>query len=229
MPWKETDPMELKTEFALQAIQTSNFSELCREFGISTKTGYKWKQRFLEYGLEGLHEKSRKPQTHSKQLSETVVCQIVRMRNAHPNWGPVKIQNLYERAHGKGSTPSLSSFKRVFEKAGYTKKRRRRPQAQQGRISYGLKATAPNDIWTVDFKGWWRKKGGSKCQPLTVRDEYSRYILCIDDLPDATTESVLSCFEKLFLLFGLPKAIRSDNGSPFACSQAVMGLSRLSC
>jgi transposase len=97
MPWKETQIMDQRTEFALKSMKTSNFRELCREYGISPKTGFKWKQRFLERGLGGLQEESRKPHAHPSELPEEVVCEIVRLKTAHPRWGPRKIRDLYER------------------------------------------------------------------------------------------------------------------------------------
>ena len=117
MPWKETLKMNQKNEFALKSMMTENFRELCREYGISAKTGYKWKQRFMERGLGGMDDKSRRPHGHASGLAEEVVCAIVRLKTAHQHWGPSKIRALYERKEG-GEVPSESSFKRVLERAG---------------------------------------------------------------------------------------------------------------
>lgn len=228
MPWKETLKMDQRTEFALKSIKTTNFRELCREHGISTKTGYKWKQRFLEHGLGGLEEQSRKPHTHSAELSEDVVCGIVRLKMAHPHWGPRKIRDLYGRKHPSGDVPSESSFKRVLERAGLTEHRRKRSRESTGRLVTGTRALAPNEVWTVDFKGWWKDREGLRVEPLTVRDEHSRMLLEMRVLEDSRTESVRGCFENLFERYGLPGAIRSDNGPPFASSLGLLGLSRLS-
>jgi transposase InsO family protein len=227
MPWKETRKMDQRIEFALKALKSPNFRELCQEYHISAKTGYKWRQRFIEEGLAGMSERSRRPHGHADELREAVVCEIVRLKQAHPHWGPRKIQALYGRKHGK-ELPSESSFKRVLERAGLTVARRRKRAEQTGRLSSGAHATQPNDIWTVDFKGWWNDCRGLRVEPLTVRDEYSRMILELRVLPDARSDSVRQCFELLFERYGLPGAIRSDNGSPFACSHALLGLSRLS-
>ncbi len=227
MPWKETRTMDQRTEFALRSMQTSNFRELCREYGISAKTGYKWKQRFLERGLGGLQEESRRPHGHPSELSEEVVCEIVRFKMAHPRWGPRKIRDLYERKRA-GEVPSESSFKRVLERAGLTEPRKRRRREPGGRLASGRKAQAPNEVWTVDFKGWWKDLEGLRVEPLTVRDEHSRMLLEMRVLEDSRTESVRSCFERLFERYGLPGAIRSDNGPPFASVQGLLGLSRLS-
>lgn len=228
MPWKETLKMDQSTEFALKSINTTNFRELCREHGISTKTGYKWKQRFLEHGLGGLEEQSRKPHTHSAELAEDVVCGIVRLKMAHPHWGPRKIRDLYGRKHSPGDVPSESSFKRVLERAGLTERRRKRIRESTGRLVSGTRAQAPNEVWTVDFKGWWKDRDGLRVEPLTVRDEHSRMLLEMRVLEDSRTGSVRGCFERLFERHGLPGAIRSDNGPPFASSQGLLGLSRLS-
>jgi putative transposase len=219
--------MDQRKEFVLRAMESGNFRDLCREYGISAKTGYKWRERFLQYGLAGMGEHSRRPHGHADQLVESVVCEIVRLKQAHLHWGPLKIHQLYERKHGQ-DTPSLSSFKRVLERAGLVVERLRRRQVETGRIANGVKAEKPNDVWTADFKGWWKDRAGLRVEPLTVRDEYSRMVLDMRILDDARTESVRACFERLFTIYGIPRVIRSDNGSPFASSRALLGLSRLS-
>jgi transposase InsO family protein len=148
----------------------------------------------------------------------------VRLKFAHPYWGPAKIRELYLRQHGE--VASLSSFKRVLEAAGLTQRRKRRRAAEAGRLSSGAKAKAVNEIWTVDFKGWWHGTEG-RFEPLTIRDEFSRYLLELRQVPNAKSQTVQQSFEKLFERHGLPQAIRSDNGTPFASRTAVLGLSRL--
>jgi transposase InsO family protein len=226
MPWKKNEPMEQRIEFAMKALGALNFRALCQEYGISAKTGYKWKERFLREGMEGMEERSRRPHGHAEQLAEERVCEMVRLKLAHKDWGPRKIRELYRRRHGEAA--SESSFKRVLEKAGLTQKRRRRRRASEGgRLWAGRKGAAPNEVWTVDFKGWWRSRG-KRCEPLTVRDEHSFYILEVRAMEDARTETVRRSFDRLFERHGLPQAIRSDNGSPFASVNALLGLSRLS-
>ena len=225
MPWKNSGAMEQRTEFALRGMQTLNFRALCQQYGISTKTGYKWRERFWRKGLAGMEEESRRPKSHSKQLPEEEVCEIVRLKLAHLAWGPRKIRELYLRRHGE--VASESTFKRVLERTSLTQKRRRRRAPEAGRLSSGRQAAALNEVWTVDFKGWWRK-AEQRCEPLTVRDEYSRYLLEVRAVEDARSETVRKSFERIFERHGLPEAIRSDNGSPFASRQGVLGLSRLS-
>ncbi len=225
MPWKKSEPMEERMEFAVRAMQTLNFRALCQQYGISAKTGYKWKERFWRKGLAGMAEESRRPKSHSEQLPEEEVCEIVRLKLAHMAWGPRKIRELYLRRHGE--VASESTFKRVLERAALTQKRRRRRAPEAGRLSNGREAAALNEVWTVDFKGWWRN-GDQRCEPLTVRDEYSRYLLEVRAVEDARSETVRKSFERIFERHGLPEAIRSDNGSPFASKHGPWGLSRLS-
>lgn len=227
MPWKETTMINERSEFALKSLQEGvNFSALCREYGISRPVGYKWKRRFEQEGRPGMEDHSRKPHGSPTELAEVVICRISRLHTRHPSWGPKKLHALYLRSYGKG--PSLSSVKRIFERSGWVRKRKKRSAHEAGRISSGRKASAPNEVWTVDFKGWWHTGDGSRCEPLTIRDEHSRYLLAVRTVPSARTEAVQAVFEELFKQHGLPEAIRSDNGAPFAARSRVLGLSRLS-
>jgi transposase InsO family protein len=225
MPWETKNQMNQRSEFVLKAMKTENFRELCREYKISPKVGYKWKARFEAEGLAGMGEKSRRPKSVPGGMSEEEVCRVVLLKERHRHWGARKLVVLYKRQWGKG--PSESSIKRVLKKAGLVEAKKRRAAKESGRISSGRKASAPNDVWTVDFKGWWHDAAG-RCEPLTVRDEYSRMLLENRALANAKTETVRAVFEELFEKHGLPCAIRSDNGAPFASVQGLLGLSRLS-
>src|SRR6266852_2502353 len=134
MPWKNNKPMDQRIEFAMKAMETENFRALCDEYGISAKTGYKWRERFLRHGMAGMEEWSRRPKGHANQLPEGVVCEMVRLKGAHPHWGPRKIRELYLRRHGTAA--SESSFKRILEHAGLTQPRRRR--RRQPRDAFGV-------------------------------------------------------------------------------------------
>ncbi len=226
MPWQRTDPMDQRTQFALEAVSTHNFRALCRQYGISAKTGYKWKERLLQHGVGGLAEESRRPHQHPEALDESAVCSIVRLKQRHPQWGPRKLRDIYLRQHA-GEGPSESSFKRVLDKAGLVDKRKVRA-APAVRLHTGRRAQGPNEVWTIDFKGWWHDPQGQRCEPLTVRDEFSRYVLESCRLADARTQTVWEKLERLFERHGLPQAMRSDNGAPFASRSGVLGLSRLS-
>jgi len=227
MPWKKSEPMEERIEFGLRALRSGNFRALCREYGITARTGYKWRERFVRYGIEGMEEESRRPRSSPGALSEEEVCEIVRLKEAHRRWGPRKIRELYLRLYRQAA--SESSFKRVLERAGLTERRRRRRRAVEGgRLHSGRRAQAPNEIWTVDFKGWWYDGAGERCEPLSVRDEHTRYVLELRAMEDSRSVTVRGVFERLFERYGLPQSIRSDNGVPFAATSALLGLSRLS-
>ncbi len=148
----------------MRAVNAGNFRQLCQEYGISTKTGYKWRERFVAQGLAGMAEESRRPKSHAHELGEGVICEIIALKNAHRHWGPRKIRELYQRKH-HGEIPSESSFKRVLERAGLTEARRLRRRAESGRLASGLKASAPNEVWSVDFKGWWKDAAGLRSSP----------------------------------------------------------------
>jgi transposase InsO family protein len=219
----------VRYEFVLRALSGGlPFVELCREYEIQPKTGYKWKERFLQEGLAGLVDRSRRPHSSPNQLQEEVVCELVRLKRAHDSWGPRKIRELYVRAHPGLEVPSESSIKRILEKSGLVQKRRRRRPVPSGSLQTRTQSQEPNDIWTVDFKGWWYTVGGERCEPLTVRDDFTRYVLCASVPGNARSETVRQEFERLFTRYGVPRTIRSDNGRPFAMSRAPLGLSRLS-
>lgn len=229
MPWKATCVMDEKSEFAMRAVRgTESMAQLCQEYGISRKTGYKWKERFLERGLDGMHDQSRRPSCSPSGLSEEVVCRIVSLKGAHPSWGARKLRELMLRSPDGLEVPSESSFKRVLEKSGLVQKRRRRSQGETGRLQSRLKSERPNQVWTIDFKGWWRTRDRGRFEPLTIRDDFSRYILCAQSLESTRTAAVKARMEKLFAERGLPEVIRSDNGAPFAASNSPYGLTRLS-
>src|SRR5260370_32981360 len=150
MPWKKSEPMEQRIEFVLRALRAENFRPLCLEYGISTKTGYKWQERFLRFGIGGMEEESRRPHRHADQLGEAEVCAIVSLKVAHPRWGPRQIRELYLRPHGEEA--SESSFKRVLERAGLTEKpKRRRGVLEGGSLSSDRRAQTANAVWTRGF------------------------------------------------------------------------------
>jgi len=151
----------------MKALRTDNFRALCAEYGISPKTGYKWRERLLRRGTKGLAEESRRPRGHADQLSPEVVCEMVRLKNLHPYWRPRKIRALYLRMHGVAA--SESSFKRMLARAGLTEPRpRRRPAAATGQLRSERRGRTSNEVWTVDFKGWWYDPQRKRCEPLTV-------------------------------------------------------------
>ena len=228
MPWKEVNIMDQRKKFVLESFKPGvNFSELCRDYGICTKTGYKWKTRFLEQGFEGLKDQTTIPRRNPKRLPEETVCEIIRIKKTKINWGPKKIRLVYAANHPGERIPSRSTIERILKKSGFVVERKRRRKCKSERIQNRIKPEKPNDIWTVDFKGWWYTPEKERCEPLTVRDEYSKYVLAIEILKKGNIWAVREAFELIFKEFGLPKMIRSDNGPPFASHWAVLGLTRL--
>jgi transposase InsO family protein len=175
-----------------------------------------------------LEDASRRPKHSPEQLAEEVLCEIIRIKQDQVGWGPRKIREVYARIHPHAALPSESSVKRFLEKAGLVKKRCIRRNDTCGRLENRVTPTHADDLWTVDFKGWWYTGRRERCEPLTVRDEYSCFVLCAAPLKGAKGATVRSQFERLFETYGLPNTIRSDNGSPFACSRAPWGLTKLS-
>lgn len=229
MPWKETNVMNLRQQFVLKAIEKNQtFQALCTEYGISTKTGYKWKERFLAEGLSGLKDLSRRPIKCPTRLSEDIICEIIKIKNMKKHWGPKKIWVLYGKNHPGERIPARSSVERILQRAGFVQPKRRIHHVIPERLQTRKRPEAPNDLWTVDFKGWWYTPEKEKCEPLTVRDEYSKYILSIEILEKGDTMSVRREFDKIFSKYGLPRTIRSDNGPPFASVHSILGLTQLS-
>ena len=230
MPWKETNAMKEKEKFIEEMLKNEKpFKHLCSEYGISEKTGYKWKNRFFEEGKAGLYEQSRASHTHSNMIDGDTAAELICLKNAHPAWGPKKIRELYAKAYPDKSVPSLSSVKRILEKAGLVKARRTRKPASSDcpRLQKQIKAQAPNDVWCIDFKGWW-KSDGEICEPFTVRDQFSRKILCAKLMTSKDSAAVRAVMTELFRTYGLPKVIHSDNGAPFAAPNGLLNLTTLS-
>jgi putative transposase len=226
MPWRTTDMLSQRSQFIVES-KSGDFShsELCRKYGISRTAGYKWRDRFEIEGIRGLGDRSRKPKTTNKKVSYELTTQIVSYRQAHRSWGASKIRTILMREFS--DVPSRRTIHRVLQECNLVSTRRRHYRRKpQERVV--VKARYNNHIWTVDFKGWWRTKDGKKVFPLTIRDEYSKFVLAIEVLPspclDLAKEAFISCFER----FGLPEYIRSDNGTPFSFSNGLCGLSRLS-
>lgn len=231
MPWKGQSIMDLRQEFVMRSMKGEMpFRQLCVEYGISEKTGYKWKKRFIERGTNGLLDMSKRPRRCAKQISEDAVIEIIKIREGHPYWGPKKIRVLIEKNHKGEEIPSESSIKRILDKAGLTKKKRikKNEAGNSGsRLRQMIQAEKANDVWCIDFKGYWYSNN-EKIIPFTVRDLYSRKILEIRAVETTSTESVRSTLTALFKKYGLPKVIRSDNGEPFASSSNPLGLTKLS-
>lgn len=229
MAWKETCVLEQRTEFIKEYLKGDCcFKELCAKYGVSEKTGHKWKNRFLQYGFTGLNNQSKAPENMPHQLDEDTIIHLIKLRMAHPTWGAKKLAVLYAKAYPERDMPSASSIYRVLGKAGLIHRRRiRTVKPDVSRLRNRIPANEPNDVWTVDFKGYWFS-GGEQCLPLTVRDLASKYILDIHLMQSGSADAVRAVFEEIFCKYGLPKVIRSDNGIPFATTFSALGLTRLS-
>lgn len=200
-------------------------SELCREHGISRKTGYKWVQRFEDGGLPNLMDRSRAPRRQPHAVSDEVVEALVGLRNKHPTWGPRKLLAVLDRKHPDVRWPAASTVGEILKRHGLIQPRKRRRRTPVSTHPLAA-AREPNDIWCVDYKGKFRLDR-RYCHPFTITDAASRYVLCCQDTGTESFEPTKAACERAFREFGLPLRIRSDNGSPFA-SRAVGGLSQLS-
>ena len=226
MPWKETCVMDERLKFVAAYLgQESSMAALCQQFGISRKTGYNLVHRFSLEGLLGLYDRSRAPHHHPHAVSEDIVSSILSLRMDHPRWGPRKLHAWLIRNRSHTQWPSVSTIGRILKRRGKIIPRRRSLRTPPyNRPFQGC--LGPNDIWCADFKGWFRMGDKSRCEPLTVTDGHSRYVLACRALSTTTQGAVRPIFESLFREYGLPWAIRTDNGPPFA-SRALGGLSRL--
>lgn len=229
MPWKEADLMNVKYEFVLKSFnKNGTFTDLCRDYGISTKSGYKWVKRFLEGGFPALEELSRRPASNCKKTPEEISVELIRIKNQHKTWGASKILRIYKNNNLGKFIPARSTVENIFMRAGFVEPKKRKRNKTKNRIQARIVPDRPNQVWTVDFKGWWYTKNKEKCEPLTVRDEFSKFILSIKVLDKGDTIHVKRAFEDIFRKYGLPDMIRSDNGPPFASAFNALGLSRLS-
>ena len=221
--------MDIREQFVLRArAPGSNVAELCRQQGISRKTGYKWLSRYDARGVEGLHDMSRRPHRLTTTSAEHVLL-IAEARRTHPTWGSRKIRKWVERRAG-GVVPTARTIDRILERLGLRDpraKRRPTPARRAGTPPRG-DVRAPNDEWTADFKGWWKTRGGVRVEPLTIRDAFSRFVFATTLVESTTLAAVRREFQRLFEEHGLPKRIRVDNGQPFASTTSRGGLTKLS-
>ncbi len=226
MPWKETCAMEQRMQFIGDWLSGEySKSELCRRYGISRPTGDKWIKRYEELGPRGLEERSRAPRHHPNATPEVVVEAIVKMKLAHPGWGPKKVLDRLRRERPEVRWPADSTGGEILRRADLVRPRRRRRRVPMGEPFGACKAS--NDTWSIDFKGDFLLGNGKRCYPLTISDNHSRYLLQCRALSRTSFEEVQPWVEWTLREYGLPAAIRSDNGPPFA-SLALGGLSRLS-
>jgi transposase InsO family protein len=227
MPWKECSVVDERLRFVAQLLDGEAMSEVCRAFGISRKTGYKIFNRYKDHGLEALTDRSRRPVRYANQLPPQVEGLILTLKRDKPHWGARKIRELLiRRLAGDVRIPAKSTIHAVLHRHGLVKPiGRPRNRATGTPLSEG---TAPNDLWCADFKGEFKLGNGRYCYPLTVTDHASRFFLLCEALESTREDLTITAFEQLFVERGLPGAIRSDNGVPFASPNALFNLSKLS-
>jgi len=225
MPWKETEAMSERMEMVSQyEREGETVSELARWYGVSRKTVYKWIGRYEQEGLRGLEEQSRAPHEHPQAISQEMEKRILEWKAKKPLWGAPKIHaQLVELV----DCPSESTVSNVLARHGLVRKQRRRSRATPSASPLG-DCAGINQVWSADLKGYFRMGNGQRCDPLTITDAHSRYLLCCQGLVGSTSSLVMKpLFIATFREYGLPEAIRTDNGSPFA-SVGLGGLSSLS-
>ena len=219
--------MSLKIEFVEKALRPEvRMSVLCRQYGISRETGYKWLNRFKKEGPDGLEELSRRPKSVPLSTAENLVFEVLELRESYPRRGPKKLFVMLQRKHQK-QTPSVVTIARILRRFGKVRQRSKFRRLSIVMAAPTIRAKSCNEVWTVDFKGWWKARDGQRCEPLTVRDAFSRFI-CLLAVEMPSLEETRSVFKRLFTRYGLPTVIQCDNGNPFINVAARGGLTRLS-
>jgi len=218
--------MEEKLRFVLEyEREEQTMVELCVRFGVSRETGYSWLRRYRLHGIRGLEELDRAPRHHPNQTAGEAERAVLELREAHMGWGPRKLKRILERDRPGGPWPAASTIGEIVKRAGLVvpRKKRRRTEPYTQPLAHAGEA---NRVWCADFKGWFKSRDGRRIDPLTITDAWSRYLLRCQAVEKTDAERVRAVFEAGFREYGLPAAIRTDNGAPFA-SSAVGGLSRL--
>jgi putative transposase len=227
MPWSQTSPMDQRTQFIAAYLRDRlSVTELCELYGVSRKTGYKWIDRYLMHGPQGLEERSRRPSTSPRQTPDHVVAAILEARRRHPSWGAKKLLSILCKRHPRWPWPARSTVCDILSRHGLVpKKRKRRVIGHPGKPTSSI--DAPNDVWSADFKGQFKTGDGHYCYPLTITDGYSRFLLSCQALSSTSVAEAKPVFMRVFKEFGLPRRIRTDNGVPFA-TNTLARLSQLS-
>ena len=227
MPWKETCIMDQRIAFISAALRDeAPMTSLCAAFGISRTTGYKWLRRYRGQGALGLEDRSRAPREHGRRMAPEIAEAILALRRDRPHWGPRKLRAVLQSQQPEVGWPAASTMGDLLRRHGLSDRRRRRAAIVGPGPADFAPITAANDLWCIDFKGWFRTRDGHRCDPLTITDGYSRYAL-VCTIVEPRHAPVEAAVLDAFARYGLPKAIRSDNGPPFAAA-GPGGLSRLS-
>jgi putative transposase len=226
MPWKECHVMDERLRFVARLLEGEKMAPLCAEVGISRKTGYKIFERYKDCGVAAFSDRSRRPYRQANRLPPQIEAVIVRLKREYPGWGAPKIREKLRREVGPAQLPAISTVHAVLDRHGLvTRRRRRRVRLRGTPLS---RPTEPNDLWCADYKGEFMLANRHYCYPLTVTDFATRYLIGCEALSTTQESYAFTVFERLFTEFGLPRAIRTDNGVPFASAHALYGLSKLS-
>jgi putative transposase len=218
--------MDERLRFIARLLEGEKMAPLCREFGISRVTGYKIFNRYKECGLDALHDRSRRPYRHANKLPYQVERCILGIKREHPTWGAPKVRDKLIRQFPMIKPPAISTVHAVLDRNGLVRRRKRRRYKAEGTELQA--AHAPNGLWCADYKGEFMLGNRQYCYPLTITDYRSRYLLACEGTTSTRSDFAFSVFERVFKDFGLPNAIRTDNGTPFASGNALFGLSKLS-
>lgn len=226
MPWRELNKLTERMRFIGRYLDGERISELCREHGISRQTGHALVKRYEQFGPEALADRSSRPHSSPNRTPPAKVEKILELRKKHPTWGPKKLKERLEKLEPDVRWPAKSTIGAILDDAGLVQKRRRRRRAQPSETPR-RDTSAPNELWCMDYKGQFRLGNGQYCFPLTVTDHFSRFLAGCEALENTQTSDAETVLYALFETHGLPAAIRTDNGAPFA-STGRLGLSRLS-
>jgi len=226
MPWKECKPMDERLRFVARLLEGEKMAPLCREFGNSRKTGYKLFNRYKDQGLSGLEDRPRTPYRHPNRTPFQVEREILRLKQEYRSWGAPKIRDKLIKLFPAIKPPAVSTIHAILDRHGLVISRKRRRHKAQGTAL--CKASSPNQLWCADYKGEFRLGNRKYCYPLTITDFHSRYLLSCEAQETTKSTGAFPVFERVFKEFGLPEAIRTDNGYPFAGPHALYGLNRLS-
>ena len=225
MPWKECNQMDERLRLVAKLLEGEKMAAVCREFGISRKTGYKIFNRYNKIGLQGLEDRSRTPYRYANKLPFQVEKTILRIKKEHSTWGAPKIRDKLIRAFPMIDLPAQSTIHAVLDRNGLVKRRKRRRYKAKGTTL--IDAQHPNELWCADYKGEFKLGNKKYCYPLTITDYRSRYLLCCEALDSTKEPAAMTIFERVFKEFGLPAAVRTDNGIPFSNPHTLFGLSKL--
>lgn len=228
MPWTECDKMDQKIKFISRLIDGEKMAPLCREFGISRKTGYKILNRYNKFGQEALVEQKRTPYRYANKLPIQIEVMILNLKKEYPNWGAPKIREKIIRRYSDVKPPAISTIHAVLSRHGLVKNKRRRKRRYKAEGTALSNSILANDLWCADYKGEFMLGERKYCYPLTITDHASRFILGCEALATTNANFAFEIFERTFKEFGLPRAIKTDNGTPFASGNSLYGLTKLS-